>query len=266
MEDIRSAHDPRLAGYARVGDPAWLRSQGLFAAEGRLVVERLIETGRFAIDSILVTQAAARALGARLDSAGVAVLVCSADIMHRVTGFNFHRGCLALARREAPPAIDSWLDRKGVLVVLEGVGNPDNVGGLFRSAAAFGACGILIGPSTADPLYRKALRTSMGAVLQVPWSLAEPWPEVLTTLRSRGWRVAAMTPHPDAIPIDRFAMGRHRRVALLLGAEGSGLSDAALTAADDRVCIPIATAVDSLNVAVAAGIALHVITRWGVDT
>ena len=96
--------------------------------------------------------------------------------MKQVTGFNFHSGCLALARRPPIATIDRWLEREGVLLALEAVGNPDNVGGLFRTAAAFGASGIFVSPSTADPLYRKALRTSMGAVLQLPWSIAEPWP------------------------------------------------------------------------------------------
>jgi tRNA G18 (ribose-2'-O)-methylase SpoU len=257
MNELSPAADPRLATYAHVGDAAWLRRQGLFVAEGRLVVERMIDTGRFAIESILVTPAAKRALSGRLEEVDAPVLLCSPETLSRITGFNFHRGCLALARRPPTPAIDSWLAREGALLALEGVGNPDNVGGLFRTAAAFGACGILVSPSTADPLYRKAIRTSMGAVLQLPWTTAEPWPEALATLRSHGWRVAALTPHADAISIVRFVADDHRRVVLLLGAEGSGLTEAALSAADDRIRIPIAASVDSLNVTVAAGIALH---------
>jgi tRNA G18 (ribose-2'-O)-methylase SpoU len=260
IDDI-SPDDPRLAPYARIGDAAWLRGQGLFVAEGRMVVFRLIEAGRFGIESILVTPAARRALAAPLETVAVPVLVCSQDTLSRITGFNFHRGCLALARRPAMPRVDGWPDVDGVRLALDGVGNPDNVGGLFRTAAAFGAAGILISPSTADPFYRKSVRTSMGAVLQLPWTVAEPWPDALQALRSRGWRVAALTPHADAISIDRFAGSDHRRVLLLLGAEGSGLSDDALEAADDRVRIPIAETVDSLNVTVAAGVALHALSR-----
>jgi len=257
MHDLTSATDPRLVPYSRVGDVAWLLSQGLFVAEGRLVVERLMDAKRFTIESILLTPAANHALALRLEAVDAEVLVCSPETMKQVTGFNFHRGCLALARRPPIATIDCWLEREGVLLALEAVGNPDNVGGLFRTAAAFGASGIFVSPSTADPLYRKALRTSMGAVLQLPWSIAEPWPGALGMFRSHGWRVAALTPHRDAIPIERFASYRHSRVVLLVGAEGAGLTDAALAAADDRVTIPIAAQVDSLNVTVAAGIALH---------
>ena len=257
MHDLTSATDPRLAPYWRVGDASWLLRQGLFVAEGRLVVERLMDAKRFAIESILLTPAARHALAMRFEAVDAEVLVCSPETMKQVTGFNFHRGCLALARRPPIATIDSWLEREGVLLGLEAVGNPDNVGGLFRTAAAFGVSGIFVSPSTADPLYRKALRTSMGAVLQLPWSIAEPWPGALAMFRSHGWRVAALTPHGDAIPIERFAARRHSRVVLLVGAEGAGLTDAALAAADDRVTIPMAATVDSLNVTVAAGIALH---------
>jgi tRNA G18 (ribose-2'-O)-methylase SpoU len=260
IEHIDSEDDPRLVPYSRVGDAAWLRDQGLFVVEGRLIVERLIAAGRCAIDSILVTPAARRALAGRLETAAADVWVCSPGTLARVTGFNFHRGCLALARRPASRSLDDWLAGDRVLLALDGVGNPDNVGGLFRTAAAFAAGGILVSPTTADPLYRKAVRTSMGAVLQVPWAPAE-WPEALGLLRSRGYRVAALTPHLDAISIDRFVSHRYPRVALLLGAEGPGLTDETLAAADDRVRIPITAAIDSLNVTVAAGIALHALRR-----
>jgi tRNA G18 (ribose-2'-O)-methylase SpoU len=263
MDDLCLASDPRLESYARIGDANWLRREGLFVAEGRLVVERLIGARRFAIESILTTPAALQALSGQFATAGARVHVVNPDTMRQVTGFNFHRGCLALARRPAMPAVDSLLEGEGVLLVLEAVGNPDNIGGLFRTAAAFGVRGVLVNAASADPLYRKAVRTSMGAVLQVPWTIGEPWPDVLAAVRSRGWRVAALTPHPDAPSIDRFAAAGHRRTALLVGAEGPGLSDAALAAADDRVRIPIAPSTDSLNVTVAAGIALHALAAAG---
>jgi tRNA G18 (ribose-2'-O)-methylase SpoU len=261
-EDIAVHDDPRLQPYARVGDAAWLEDQGLFVAEGRLVVERLVGARRDAIQSVLVTPAARAALGASLDQLDADVLVCTQDVMSRVTGFNFHRGCLALARRLAPASLDPWFEGDHVLLALDGVGNPDNVGGLFRTAAAFGAAGIVISPTTGDPLYRKAVRTSMGAVLSLPWMQDAQWPEALRALRAKGYRNAALTPHHDAIPIERFAASGHRRVVLLLGAEGPGLNAAALAAADDRVRIPMAGAVDSLNVTVAAGVALHALQRF----
>jgi tRNA G18 (ribose-2'-O)-methylase SpoU len=264
MDDLSPPSDPRLAPYSKIGDAEWLRRQGLFVAEGRFVVERLIDARRFAIESILMTPAARRALSSQVDAAGAPVLVVSPEAMRSVTGFNFHRGCLALARRPAMPGIDAWFGTEGVLLVLEAVGNPDNIGGLFRTAAAFAAQGILVNAASADPLYRKAIRTSMGAVLQMPWTIAEPWPDVLAVLRSRGWRVAALTPRGDAAPIDRFAAEGHRKIAVLVGAEGPGLTEAALAAADDRIRIPMAGPVDSLNVTVAAGIALHAL-RTGTE-
>jgi tRNA G18 (ribose-2'-O)-methylase SpoU len=261
MDGLSSPTDPRIASYSQIGDTAWLDRQSLFVAEGRLVVERLIGAKRFAIESILVTPAARLALSARLGAVDAPLLVVSPETMREVTGFNFHRGCLALVKRPLLPAIDSWFEREGVMLALEAVGNPDNVGGLFRTAAALGASGVLVSPTSADPLYRKSIRTSMGAVLQQPWTIAEPWPEALATLRSRGWRVAALTPHPDAITIDQFAAHGHRQVVLVVGAEGPGLTDATLDAVDERVRIPIAASVDSLNVIVAAGIALHAVCR-----
>jgi len=258
-ESVGRPDDPRLAPYAHVGDAAWLRDQDLFVAEGRLVLQRLLDAGRYDVQSILVTPAAERALAARLASVTVPVLVCSQEVLDGVTGFNFHRGCLALARRPATPLPDAWPERDGVLLALEGVGNPDNVGGLFRAAAALGASGVLVGPGTADPLYRKAIRTSMGAVLQLPWAMALPWPATLDSVRKRGYRIVALTPASGAIPLRRFAESRHSRIVLLAGAEGAGLSSEALAAADDLVRIPIADAVDSLNVTVAVAIALHVL-------
>jgi tRNA G18 (ribose-2'-O)-methylase SpoU len=262
MDDVSSPTDPRLRSYSQIADAAWLERNALFVAEGRFVVQRLIDAGRFTIESILVTPAAGVALSDRFEALAAPVLVVSPETMRQITGFNFHRGCLALARRPAMPAVESWFDREGAVLVLEGVGNPDNVGGLFRTAAAFGTSGILVSASSADPLYRKAIRTSMGAVLQVPWTMAEPWPGVLGALRAHGWRVIALTPREDAPPIDRFELVGHRKVALLVGAEGSGLTEAALAAADDRIRIPMAPSIDSLNVIVAAGIALHGLRKW----
>ena len=114
--------------------------------------------------------------------------------MNAVAGFNIHRGCLALAARPPPPTWEDLATRTSRLVVLEGVGDADNVGSTFRCAAAFGAGGVLLGPACADPLYRKAIRTSMAATLSVPFALAEPWPDVLAALQFRGWHVVGLTP------------------------------------------------------------------------
>ena len=142
------------------------------------------------------------------------------------------------------------------VVVLEGVNNPDNVGGIFRSAAAFNADLVALGPACADPLYRKSIRTSIGATLDVPYAQAEPWPQALDQLKGAGFRVIALTTAASGTPLPQLSAA-HERIALLAGAEGTGLSDIALAAADERVTIPMSGRVDSLNVGTALAIALY---------
>lgn len=248
-----------IEGFAHVGDPAWLRAHNLFVAEGRLVVERVLAAGRFPIHSILLTPAARTALGGILPS-DVLLHVVEQDVMTGITGFKFHRGCLALVARPSDTSFETLLTARRVLA-LEGVGNPDNIGGLFRVAAAFGVDGVLLDPACADPLYRKAIRTSMGAALHVPFARSTAWPSDLQRFRDAGFRVLALTPRADATSIDRLTASASDRWVLLAGAEGAGLTDAAFAMADERVRIDTTTAVDSLNVAVAAGIALSRLFR-----
>jgi len=266
IDRIESLSDQRVGDYAHVADAAWLLEHGLFVAEGRLVVRRLIEGGRFPIRSLLVTPAAAAALGSTLSAdrhRDLPVYVCEQQILNDLAGFNFHRGCLALAKR---PFDGVPLDRfAGAhrLLALEAVGNPDNVGGLFRVAAAFGAGGVLLDERSADPLYRKAIRTSMGAALRVPFMTSRAWIDDVRWLQRSGTRIVALTPDAAATTLQAFAatVAAEEPLALLLGAEEPGLSAAALDAADARVRIPIAPDVDSLNVVVAAGIALATLQR-----
>jgi len=251
--------DPRVADYRDVPEPELLRARGLFVVEGRLVVERLIEGRRFAIRSLLLSDAAHAALQpaiARLD-AEVPIFVCDLEHFTTLTGFNIHRGCLALAERPADAPLDDVLRDARLVVVLDDVTNADNVGGVFRNAAAFGAGAVLLSPSSCDPLYRKAIRTSMAWALRVPFARIEPWPGGLEALRARGFSIVALTPRAPSEPLDEFAVGpRPDRIALVIGAEGRGLTATVEAAADRRVRIPIARDVDSLNVAVATGIAL----------
>ena len=252
-----SADDPRLESYRHIGDHRWLCSRGLFVAEGRLVVERLLSLPAYEIESVNVTPAAFDALQPLLESSTCDVFICDAALLQELTGFNFHRGCLAIAHRsERSP--ESLLGAAR-LVALEGIGNPDNVGGIFRTAAALRADGIVLDPTSGDPLYRKAVRTSMGAVLRLPWVRLEDWPNDLHRFRTAGFRLVALTPEASAQSLHEFAhaVRSTERLMLMLGAEGSGLTPSALDAADVRVRIPIDTAVDSLNVVVAAGIALE---------
>jgi tRNA G18 (ribose-2'-O)-methylase SpoU len=257
-ERLEDPADPRTADYAHIGDPAWLRDRGLFVAEGRLVVERLIAAGRFTLRSILLTSPAFEAMAGPLAAVRCPVYLVSREVMETLTGFDFHRGCLALAEREPTvgplPAVK--LQRR--LLALEGVGNPDNVGGLFRVAEAFGAEAVLLDPASGDPLYRKAIRTSMGAVLRLPCIRLESWPADLERMRGDGFKLVALTPSQSAVPLNEYSRSIRQgdRLIVIVGAEGPGLSDPVLRLADAAVRIPLAEGIDSLNVVVAAGIAL----------
>ena len=256
---VDDPEDERLSDFRAVSDPDLARTRGLFIAEGRLVVRRLLTESTFAPRAVLVTPSAMKAVEDALPSRpGIPVYIVQKDVMDHVAGFNIHRGCLASGER--PPRADwrACIQRARRAVVLERVGDADNVGAIFRSAAAFGADVVLTGPACADPLYRKAIRTSMGAALTLPFADADPWPAALTALKEDGWAVAALTPAADAMPLRDFASAtRPSRVAIVLGHEGEGLTAEALAACEFRVRIPIHTSVDSLNVATAAAIALY---------
>lgn len=274
---LRDAADPRVDRYRSISDAELLTSDGVFVAEGRAVVARVIEECGGDVRSVLVNDAAYRSLEPVLVSIAdrVPVYIAGPGDFPAVVGFDHHRGCLALVAR--PPArrmsevVDGCLaasqsDRREAsaslraspaLIALEGVANPDNIGGVFRNASAFGAGGVLLDVACCDPLYRKAIRTSMAASLRVPFARVEGWLDTIDGLRRRGFAIAALTPRGDATAIDVFAATRPARVVLLVGNEWSGLSDGVEAAADVRVRIPIAPEVDSLNLAVAVGIALH---------
>lgn len=207
----------------------------------------------------MVTAPALAALGA-VDVTAIPVYVVPQGVMNAVTGFNIHRGCLAIGERGTP--LD-WRMLTGTarrLVVLERVANTDNVGAIFRNAAAFKVDAVLLGPDCADPLYRKSIRTSMAAALTIPFAHLAPWPEALRMLRDDGFRVLGLTPCPSAQNLsDRFGEARRprARVALVAGHEGDGLTADAINACDTRVRIPMTANHDSLNVATAVAIALY---------
>jgi tRNA G18 (ribose-2'-O)-methylase SpoU len=266
---IDSADDPRVQDYRAVREPELVRRRGLFIAEGRLVVARLVALPGARIRSILVNEAGLAALrthaGAALDDGAVPIYLAAPGTIDAIGGFHFHRGCLSIAERPAaldPGALIADAGPGRPLVVIEGIAQADNVGSILRNAHAFGAAGVLLDPASVDPLYRKALRTAMGAALVVPFARLEPWPAALARLRDAGLVVAALTPREATITLDAFAAAhRDRPVALLAGAEGDGLSQAALDAADVRVRIAMAPGADSVNVAAATGIALHALAQ-----
>jgi tRNA G18 (ribose-2'-O)-methylase SpoU len=253
---VSSIDDPRVAAYRHIAEPDRLLDLGVFVVEGRLVVRRLIDLRHWEIESILLTQNAADSLADVLPNNTAPVYLVDQAVMNGVAGFNIHRGCLALVKRPPAPSLDRIaagpLSR---VLVLEGVNNPDNVGGLFRSAAAFGIELVVLGPNTGDPLYRKAIRTSMGGTLSVPFARAPQWPGAIRDLRTDGFTVVALTPSLRAAPIEE--VWRHAKLALMVGAEGEGLTEAAMAAATLRARIPIAADVDSLNVTTAASIAMY---------
>jgi tRNA G18 (ribose-2'-O)-methylase SpoU len=256
---INRFDDPRLEMYRSVSDAELLRRQNLFVAEGRFVVSRLIDS-EHRISSVLVNDASLRALEAVLSRLPdtVPVYVSDAGEFASLTGFNLHRGCLALAERPPRRTWHEIASCSDLVLVLEAVADADNVGSTFRNAAAFSAQGVLLSPTCCDPLYRKAVRTSMGAVMRVPYARAEDWPDPLRGLKSDGFVLAALTPAADAVALSSMPRRqRHQKIALLIGSEGPGLTAEALQLADLRIRIPIEPGVDSLNLATATGIALY---------
>lgn len=261
VSTITDVDDPRVRDYRLLGDPRELRARGLFVAEGRLVVERMLLDPRYVVDSLLLNPASLEALAEPLRTRpDVPIFESPTGNFEAITGFNIHRGCLALVHRLPLLSVADAVGDARVVAVLEGVTDADNVGGVFRNAAAFGAGAVLLSPTCCDPLYRKAVRTSVGHVLRVPFARMDPWPASLAKLKASGFTIAALSPKQPAVTLDDFArLASGTRVALLIGTEGQGLSRSAEQHADVRVRIPIAAQVDSLNLAVATGIALHAI-------
>ena len=264
---IDDLDDPRLAPYRDVPDPELLRAHGVFVAEGRLVVRHLLASDRFETRSVLVSPPALDGLRDAVEQRPeLQVYVMAADRLSALVGFNVHRGCLAIGARPPATPADAWWREtapSGLVVAAERVGNADNLGALFRNALAFGAGGLLLSPGCCDPLYRKSIRVSMGAALRLPYAVDGEWPAALQMMRAGGARVLAMTPHPPARDLDAAiaALDGASGLAVLVGHEGDGLSDAAMGAADERVRIALSPGVDSLNVATAAAIALHACQR-----
>lgn len=268
-ERIASLDDPRVAPYRDLREGRLLEEQGCFVAESRHVVRRLLASGRFPVRSLLVTEAALADVAdaqARLASPPP-VLLAEHALLCEIAGYHVHQGCLALAERGPEPALEEVARAAaaggGLVVGLEQLTDPANVGSVFRNALAFGADAVVLAPGGAHPLFRKSVRVSMAATLAVPFARAEPWPDALGKLRAEGFLVLACVARPDAVDVRSF--GRERplpeRVALLFGTEGAGLSAAARAAADLEVTVRTAAVLDSLNVATASGIVLHHFSR-----
>ncbi len=260
--EVRDSGDTRLRDYVSLRD-AQLRQaveaeHGLFIAEGAKVVRRAAAAG-YAVRSFLLAPRWLDGLRDVIDrSKDAPCYVAPDDVVEHVTGFHVHRGALAAMERRALPPVADVLAGASRVVVLEDLVDHTNVGAIFRSAAAFGIDGILLSPRCADPLYRRAVKTSMGAVFTVPYTRVDAWYDAMEMLRSSGFQVLALTPAADAVPLPQIV--RSDKIALVLGGEGHGLSHRWMRSADARVVIPIEPGVDSLNVNAAAAIACFLLT------
>ena len=264
---VPATDDTLLEDYRTLNDPERRREMerrgGFFVVEGALALEALLGSD-FRIRSVLAAERKAERVRS-LVGGRAPVLVRSDEQVEAIAGFRFHRGVLATAARRPLPGLAGVLEGVELVVVAEGLTDHENVGALFRNAAAFGVDAVLLDPATADPLYRRSVRVSLGHVLRVPWTRVPAWPDGLGELRRHGFELLALTPAPQGEPIAAVALdvaARRARVALLVGSEGPGLSDAALGASDRQVRIPIAPGVDSLNVATAAAVAFHQLSSF----
>jgi tRNA G18 (ribose-2'-O)-methylase SpoU len=256
--------DPRLADYVALTDVELRRSrepaEGMFIAEGAKVIRRAIAAG-YPLRSMLLDQKWRIAMADLVDSIAAPVYVGEPELLERVIGFNVHRGALAAMQRLPLPPLKDLLGASRRIVVLEDVNDHTNIGAIFRAAAALGMDAVLLAPRCADPLYRRSVKVSMGGVFAVPYTRLDDWYDVPQRLRGAGFHVLALTPDPQAISIGSLATQGSERVALLFGAEGSGLSQRWLSSADLRVRIPMAGGVDSLNVAAAAAVAFYALAH-----
>ena len=264
MEGIRIAtpDDPRVVDFRDVPDPIRLRKQGAFVAEGRFAVRRLLASRTLRTRALLVTETALESLHDCLTADDqVAVYVASRSMLREIGGYDFHQGCLALGERPVPRSVADVLSSVAPprpVVILEQIGNADNIGGIFRNAAAFGVAAVLLSPGCCDPLYRKSIRTSIGASLHLPFVVVDDWPNGLRAVRDKGYQLVALTPNPSAACLHQYAMaGPATGVALMLGNEGDGLSEQVIALADVTVRIVMEPPVNSLNVATTAALALH---------
>lgn len=242
--------DERLSDYVGLTDGDLLRGRNAFVAEGVLAIRRLVASP-YPVRSVLLADNRVDALADVLDGVSAPVYVAPQHVMNEVVGFAIHRGAVAAADRLPPPPLDAVLPAARFVAVLEGINDHENMGALFRNAAAFGVDAVLLSSDCCDPLYRRSVRVSLGHVLHVAFTTVDG----LDVLHGHGFTTLALTPATDAEPIT--AVDMPARAAVVLGAEGPGLRPETLAAAHRRVRIPMAPGVDSLNVATAAAVAFH---------
>ncbi|MEM9694707.1 MAG: RNA methyltransferase [Myxococcota bacterium] len=260
---VSDPDDPRLDDYRAIRERRLKKDRQAFIAESEGVLRVFASSSRFSMRSVLIAENRLAKLADVLAplSSSVPVYVAAPDVLDRIVGFHIHRGVLAAGQRALVPLAADLLAslparRRHLVVALESLTNHDNVGGVFRNAAAFGASAVVFDHPTCDPLYRKAIRVSVGATLVVPWGEDPSSRTMLAALKEAGFAVWALTPRGAAEPLSHVR-NIPERVALLAGTEGAGLSEFALDEADRHVRIEMGGDFDSLNVGTATGIALH---------
>lgn len=267
--NIEDPDDPRLADYLKLRDVQLRKSleaeYGLFLAEGEKVIRRAVAAG-YPLRSFLLTPRSMQVLSDLLDRVDVPVYVVDAEVSERIAGFPIHRGALASMNRLPLPSMADVVAGARRLVVCEDIVDHTNVGAIFRCAAALGVDGVVLAPRCADPLYRRSVKVSMGAVFSLPYARMTRWYDGLSDLRAEGFTLLALTPAAEAPPLEETLPAAGERCALLLGAEGDGLSSRWIHAADRSVRIPMSAGaaergVDSLNVTAAAAIACYLLGR-----
>ncbi len=257
---ITGLGDPRLADYAHQTDVALRKARGseygLYLAESVLVLRRALAAGHVPRSVLALGNTVDEALEALADHPDVPIFVGPGELLAELTGYMLHRGLIAAMNRPALPDAAVLLEGARRVVVLENVADPTNVGAIFRSVGSIGADAVLVTPRCSDPFYRRAIRVSMGTVLQVPWTRVGDWDELSGMLAAAGFHTAALALAPGAVPLAEFAAAPPERVAIVLGAEGDGLTPRAIAAADTVVTIPMRHGIDSLNVAAASAVAM----------
>jgi tRNA G18 (ribose-2'-O)-methylase SpoU len=263
-EQVESPDDPRVADFVGLTDGARRMKHepgaGFFIAEGEKVIARTAAAG-YPPRALLLSPQRLADLSPAVAALDCPVYVASYEVLQAVTGFHVHRGALASFGRLPLPTAADVLATASRVVVMEAVTNHTNLGAVFRSAAALGMDAVLLSPTSCDPLYRRTVRVSMGQVFSVPYAFLDRWPDGIEDVRAAGFRVLALTPQPSATDLASVRVGDDERVALVFGAEGPGLTEEVMAASDERVRIPMAAGVDSLNVGAAAAVACWVLGR-----
>lgn len=266
MQRIDDTSDPRLSDYRELRDAtARRRIEGnrFFIAEGPVAIERLLAT-EHRVRSVLVSEQKHARMAPLLAPLDAPVYVVDRALLHEIVGFDLHRGAIAAADRLPHPSLDVLAARSRRLAVLEGLNDPENLGAIARSARALGIDGLVLDPTCIDPYTRRTVRVSMGEILHLPTCRVEPvdWPDAaMQQLHAHGYKTWAMTPSADAVDIWETAVPE--RLAIVLGAEGSGLDRRTMTATTERVRLPIRPDVDSLNVGAAAAVAFAITDARG---